>query len=1117
MANVYENELYGKLLPDIFIDKITLENSGFIAIEQNPHIDNIRQQTPTQQQSEATKITLNLTVKEKYKNDTVGKWLKDADFQKYVKVKIFEVEDARLSSLLSLSKDVSMALDPTTINNAKQAVINLMLGYLKMGTKDEIINLVKEKVKIYNLQIQNSFADQIDVNKKTSVETLDNGTRILNNHLKQTCEKPKSYIGHLAYYCVVYLDHLALIQDFRLQPTDDLIRFLTNTSKITGEIVFNNGEIVGQTNVYVDQDSKIWTGDVHKTENGNYRSGLTETEDSFPLIKRTISNSTIQDFRRRQQYQKINFDFNPTKKYFQKYRAKNASTNTEFLARNNSFFSNISIAIDKDRDAKMIFSVALKNILFATSQYSYLIQDRDSTLANTVARNIKIKSMKMFRQRVKVEKVIKNSVTISKNYVKFSKNEKMELLFHAKDPSLRVVDVKDKFYLRQTESVLYPEVVEYTAVDRTASLLTDGLYRYSIELEIEDPIQGFLENKIRMLNVIRDEYVQYRIESEKMSISKYFTEVSDPHIRHLKEEDMVGTILEGNYNSLTNSFTQSFINKMSEKYSNAAISPWVLCSSIYVDILALFVEEIDKSELQRELQKISSPTAGSPAGINMVINLIEHLISQISRILGKKSVIDNLSGKTTSAKSIKNFVVKHDFNNEVFDSNLENEVFIDYLEEETAQPKTGIRTISANDFRNRIEREVEKFYNSKNPDIVSSVDRGQISKTDTRNSLYSYLSPSSLIVGKETVPLRPTRDQEEKERIANTISLAKTNNKSFYKTSLYEEDLDLSIFNADMQEKFSVTISTYKVELPEDRKTDTGKDYERIPETEESKIEKIGKNSSRAIVDLREMSQDDKKGIKEFLSVFGPKANETTKIFDLEKTKEKIQETFTEQQKNGLPIQITSILSGDSNKDSNKDVLGAKTLLDINYNNSKDMTNVGSLKEIQILTGYEKGENGETLVNKPKWEKMTEDVVSNLPSNFEITCRLADFSNKDIVAEDLTKSTKIMNSTFTMVGSAPALLEEDEEMYNTNLAGKDIQVSKQMITQAIATEVQQNTFPAGLTKTIDVSSQTIEQVVNDSQVKTATENKQKEIITDNKSLPKVPASSVKSSGFTNKK
>ena len=1099
MVDVYKNELYGNLLPDIFIDKITLENSGFIASEENPHIDNEREEIEVSQQDESIKITLNLTIKEEYDNDTVGKWLSEIDFQKYMKIKIYEIRDERLSSLMNLSKDFAVPLDLNTFSNSKGAVLRTLYGYLKVQ-RERAIDIIKRNVKIHNIEVLQENSGQADNNKQTTVETLDDGTKVLNTHFKKTIQNPRSKIKHLSFYCVSSLDYVSLIKDFKMEPTRNLINFLINMNKISGEVLFDNYQLLNEAYVFVGQDSKVWTGDVHKNAEGQYMSGLRETEDSILLQRKTIQNSTVQDFRRRQRLEKVNFNFNPVKKYFENFKPVNLSSNNNFLSKTNSFFGDIDISLDEDKDAKIKFSIALKNLLFDTSKYSYLIKNHDSLLADSLARLAKIRSIKIMRERVKISNLNDTSITIGKKYTKFSKNEIRQTLIHCKDPA-ESIDT-DKFFLRKIPTALYPDLLEYTGVDKTASEISDGLYRYSIQIEIEDPFQQFLEEKIDTLNLIKNNFEIYLIEAEKQTLSKYFSEVHNPHISHPDEKDIMGSITEGNYNILTNSFTESFINKMNEKYEITTTAPWILFTSVYTDILSIFVEEVDRDTLQSELQKFTSPSTGSPEGIRMTIKLIQQLIFEIERVLGRKNNIDNLSGKTAASKSNKSFVIEHYFNNSVFDANLESEVFVDYLDKkEEKTQKKGLVSFTTEDFKQRMDKEVEKYFVSKNVNVINSINDGQINKVDTRANLFSFLSPSKLIFKKEKISLAPTTVKNKRTRINNAISLAKTPSARTRKNIISQEDADLTIFNTELQTNYNVTISTFEVKTPteEPKREPT---VEVIKEPEEDKNKKINIVSSRQILDFNKIPKNKKRGIKEFISVLGPMANKKTRPFKIEENKKKIATVFTEETRKRLPVQITSVLAGES-KDSKKNIIPPKILSDSTYTDNQVIANIGSLKEIQILTGYEKNKENKIMINKPKWEKMTEEKISAIPSNIEVTCRLVDFKDKELIAEDITKSGKTVNTSFTIIGSSdtPAPIEK-KETYNTLIQNKNIEVSKELINKAVKNESDKNKFPPKVTKTAIVSSQPIEEIVTRSDVKKETEKKQKQVTSSKQTLPK---------------
>ena len=85
MAQISQESLLGMLIPDVYVDGITLESSGTPAIEENPHIDDVREAQSLAAYQEAVqdktmRIAVDLSLKETLDNSLIGSWFREQEF-----------------------------------------------------------------------------------------------------------------------------------------------------------------------------------------------------------------------------------------------------------------------------------------------------------------------------------------------------------------------------------------------------------------------------------------------------------------------------------------------------------------------------------------------------------------------------------------------------------------------------------------------------------------------------------------------------------------------------------------------------------------------------------------------------------------------------------------------------------------------------------------------------------------------------------------------------------------------------------------------------------------------------------------------------------------------------
>ena len=109
MSILSQEELLGKLVPNVYIDGVALESSGEPPPQDNPHIDSDSSFAITESKflpqdgtsSKTMKVTVDLSIKEVLDNDLVGRWFDEEKVVKYVKLMVVQSTDQHLTQALS--------------------------------------------------------------------------------------------------------------------------------------------------------------------------------------------------------------------------------------------------------------------------------------------------------------------------------------------------------------------------------------------------------------------------------------------------------------------------------------------------------------------------------------------------------------------------------------------------------------------------------------------------------------------------------------------------------------------------------------------------------------------------------------------------------------------------------------------------------------------------------------------------------------------------------------------------------------------------------------------------------------------------------------------------------
>jgi len=835
MTNLRLNttDIIGAIIPSVYIDKVTLETRGDVVKERDrlrPHVDLEGEEgrrdpvtgriTTLRSRPEPEGFltaTVNLLLKDKIENGVVSSWLEQQEFSRYLKIAVAVSTSVPISNVLA---NVNFARFFQDGREPISALSALMTGADVAQFFDppmESVDLARAFVRKNFFYNTFSVADimfkserGLGINNNSyEIQEDSDGNQIRNIGLRARFSQIQSENPrHLTVFALTYLDVRTLQDDFGDLDFGNIPELTFATGRRAIHAVIENSEIVRRAVYYTDEDGKVWTGPVHQMGNGAWMGGEFHVEgESQPILERVVvPNATVQDFRNVRDIDKHVVDFSffesVMRPGFDRIFKERVKDNIS-VADKSSYFSDLYLSRGLDDQANMTFSFNLGKFVKENSLYPALLEYRPRLLQT----HSRILNLKILRQRVNKPANFKKDVfgyeVDEKTVVAFDKNEPyINIIESTPQNSGIMTTVQNSQTLSSMREIKLGNdqtIRHFSISDRTMSNNTDGYYRYGVEIEIEDRTNTYLNDLRRDLVRVRKELLAYFMEAAEPTGRFKTLSGTDrnPHIIVDEAGPGVSTAnSKGNYNPITNRFTQEFIERQATKYEeNPEEKPWIQAVGVLTRILfSLTSRDSDRGGLRgtlwgQNLWVMCAPATGSPDGISAVLKLIDNVAAQLEKLLGVRTspqakestgarnnvTVNNLSDILSSAGAVAprkdTRKVSYWFSNAVFDANslkrtgfhylLDRDENIDVITNERAI--AGMRTITTDKFQRRIDNETLRYFVEGVTEIPSN--RAAVLGLDQLEALlvtptasdYTYLAPTNIeIMNGESVSLFDT-------------------------------------------------------------------------------------------------------------------------------------------------------------------------------------------------------------------------------------------------------------------------------------------------------------------------------------------------------------------------
>ena len=813
-----DKSVFGDSVPSIYIKKVTVENSGFVP---NPrlmdrivaHVDNKaatgelgaddsekyyeQSNYSTTTTGNSLKITVDYLIKDGL-DGTLGQlvstWSDKEDLQDYTIVGTMLVDDELAAKILSVGSNINFLEQPAELlfysllpliqynilsEEDKQKLIGIGLqsgsfntpnqgpllkaGITQSEVSDRLYDLLRKSVvQKQGLLLKNIVQEALN---SVYVEVDDTGKKIKNYQFSATYEYKTDNPDSLFVVsgCSLAMSSLSEAFNFDLDMT-----FVTQNGIPTGrkatQQIFQNGSIASANNAYLlKSNSAIWTGQVYQVGSKFYTKP--NVADGKELVKKSVQNNKVQDFRITERIEKLKFNLSFLQTdSISLAEANKVSRDKTDIFKQPAYFTKNYISRDFSGNARFMFGVDFYSLVRDLTNFgsvlpkqvnkeNYLqsrklsqildlsikrkrvdVVPRSNRLGTLHKAEVPFKTGYLGEPHIDVEEVVSTIAAGSEQLTNagigtFSAspssniNGLQETSFRIPDQGLQTGDSGFRFF---------------NVDDQQIKNFTDGKYQYGVELSILDRSNDYIIAKAVDL-----------ISAYKL-VSQYYNEAMTP-------------------NKYYNPRTGNFRQLLSNYYATQTFKPWESAINTLTAIIKEFKADedaFDESDFKSQMNLICHPNTGSPRGIETLQKLILNAASKMAEIAGtalNRSTLSELASGSTKAvskssvlsKAPEKRIIKIEYwLEEIFDTEVPKEFGYDFLAHagiSSAGVGKGLRNINGQQFNTRLKSEMLKFFTVENPSsfVVTNLEEGiAFTPNDTiYESLFSYLSPSVINLG----------------------------------------------------------------------------------------------------------------------------------------------------------------------------------------------------------------------------------------------------------------------------------------------------------------------------------------------------------------------------------
>ncbi len=368
-------------------------------------------------------------------------------------------------------------------------------------------------------------------------------------------EEGGASVRDLSYFCYSFIDQREKYFDRKKEKTtvvkshkNTLFTKSNSVGNIKSELIIKNGKLEDKSRIFVDNSGKVYTGAVHKMQDGKYMKGKfhkrSQNEEYLQSIE--ITNVKIRDNRifRSILERRIDIAF-----------LSNSQSYNPFSQQNAPVFSDIYLTRDKAGAVRYMFSFNVEEAVKQCTIYPNFVTNLKKVNPRAYSQMIQsaiVEDLIISRKRVKdvsgdvnTARQLRHSNSDLRNLNRFANEDKQRIVqanaksvsdlqkttttitpknegsrdFEAKISG----NIKELVNIKSSNSL---EIRHYSGLDLDIISANRGIFQYSVELTLKDPIVNILSTYISNLRNILGETGDKN--SGGTSLNSYITDI-DTH------------------------------------------------------------------------------------------------------------------------------------------------------------------------------------------------------------------------------------------------------------------------------------------------------------------------------------------------------------------------------------------------------------------------------------------------------------------------------------------------------------------------------------------------------------------------------------------------------------
>jgi hypothetical protein len=469
-------------------------------------------------------------------------------------------------------------------------------------------------------------------------------------------------------------------------------------SRYRDQLILSSKDVASQLTIFLTEDGDLWDDSFHihnsSTLGRIYMEGRVHVDTPHGVLtKGTLQVGNVQDFRLRDKINIFLANYDIEKTLQTSFPEQRDILNQTFSK--NSYFSEIFLTKDENRNCRFYFAFDYGKFVLKQDKFSGIISKMTTAAKSELIDNSKITKFRVTKRQVSSKPALNHLGSPVRNKVMSGNGAEIPVFSSLDDANVSEI----KLLLNNQQTSDESLIRHFTGIDSEMKNNSDGIFQYSVEIEVLSAFPSLMNQVLTLLETAAADYDNYIKLSE----------------------------IPGVYDKESRKFSSSAANPNTTMSGQAIMASFgvdrlVNIINAYLTALDYFVE-LDtpmsptstgpiRNTISNNISTNIDPFTGSIEGILIFKNLLDVLIAQVSNILSVGS--NNVGVEATQTVAPANNTAKMKIATmtatETFDHTIGarfiNDIYVDNISTLGTSTLAGLKIYDSGDLVNATTTEV---------------------------------------------------------------------------------------------------------------------------------------------------------------------------------------------------------------------------------------------------------------------------------------------------------------------------------------------------------------------------------------------------------------------------